>query len=131
MFNVITGIVDDAGDGIRRAVANLPGQAASFRVQPDQVFALANRFDAVADSIQDALAPEIRTLWVPGPGADTPSQAAAERLRTSSFGEEGLVSRLHTYASELRRAADGLRQTGRQYGLVDHTEGARLGSGGL
>jgi predicted Zn-dependent peptidase len=130
MFSVITGAVDDAvdavSDGIRRAVANLPGGSASFRVQPDQVYALANRFEAIADRIQGGVAPELMTMWVEPPGADKPSQDAADRLRETGFGGAGLATRLDAYANELRNAAAGLRATGKQYGLTDHTESGRL-----
>jgi hypothetical protein len=122
MISVIGGI----GDAIRRTVANLPGGTASFQVQPDQVYELANRFDAIADKIQAGVGPEIRVLFVAPPGADKPSVDAADRLRDTGFGDAGLVTRLDAYATELRNAAAGLRQTGRQYGLTDTTEGGRF-----
>lgn len=131
MFNVITGAVGAIGDAIRQAVANLPGGSASFRVQPDQVYELANRFDAIADKIQGRLGAEIGNLWVAPPGADKPSVDAADRLAQTSFGDAGLVSRLGAYATELRNAAISLRQTGSQYGLTDHTEGGRLSAANL
>jgi hypothetical protein len=131
MFNVITGAIDAVGGAIRHAVANLPGGSASFRVQPEQVYELANRFDAIADKIQGRVGAEIGALWVAAPGADKPSVDAAGRLSETSFGDAGLVSRLDAYASELRAAAASLRSTGRQYGLTDHTEGGRLSAANL
>ncbi len=122
MINVVDGI----GDAIRRTVAGLPGGSAAFQVQPDRVYELANRFDAIADRIQAGVGPEIRVLFVAPPGADKPSVDASERLRDTGFGEAGLVTRLDAYAAELRSAAEGLRRTGQQYGLTDHTEGGRF-----
>ncbi|HEY0641242.1 MAG TPA: hypothetical protein VGD67_26740 [Pseudonocardiaceae bacterium] len=135
MFNVIGGAiggaVDGIGDAIRRAVADLPGGAVGFRVEPDQVFALANRFDDIADRIQGSVAPEIRRLHVAPPGADKPSRDAADRLRDTAFGDAGLVTRLSAYATQLREAAASLRLTGQQYGLTDTTEGGRLSASSL
>jgi len=131
MFNVITGAVDAISDAARHAVAGMPGGSVSFRVQPDRVYELANRFDAIADKIQGRVGAEIGALWVAPPGADKPSIDAADRLAETGFGDAGLVSRLDTYARELRAAAASLRQTGQQYGLTDHTEGGRLSAARL
>lgn len=124
----ITGISEGIANAIRLAVAGLPADSASFQVEPDQVYELANRFDAVADRIETGIRPEIRALMIIPPGADKPSVDAAERLRDTGFGPAGLVTRLEAYVLELRNAARGLRQTGQQYGLTDHTEGGRLGA---
>ena len=131
MFDVITGAVGAVGGAIRHAVADLPGGSAKFRVQPDQVYELANRFDRIADKIQGRVGAEIGVLWVAPPGADKPSVDAARRLTDTSFGGAGIVTRLDSYATELRAAAASLRSTGRQYGLTDHTEGGRLGAADL
>lgn len=125
MFNVIT---DAVAGAVRHALATLPSGSVGFRVDPEQVFELANRFDEIADKIQKRIGDEIVFLWVAAPGADQPSIDAANRLTTTSLGEAGLVTRLHKYATELHDAAVSLRSTGRQYGLTDHTEGRRLGA---
>jgi PE family len=126
MFNVITGAVGAVGDAVRQAVANLPGGSASFRVQPEQVYELANRFDSIADKIEGGVGREVMTLVVAAPGADKPSVDAAGRLTETGFGSAGLVTRLDAYVAELRNAARSLRVTGQQYGLTDDTESARL-----
>lgn len=128
MFDVITGAAGGIGDAVRHAIANLPGGSASFTVQPERVFELANRFDSVADTIQSGVSPETWALIVAAPGADKPSQDAADRLTRTAYGDAGLITRLSSYVDELRRAAVGLRQTGHQYGLTDHTESGRLGA---
>jgi len=126
MFNVITGAVDAIGDAVRYGIADLPGGSASFRVQPEQVYVLANRFDAIADKIEGGLRPEVMSLVVAAPGADKPSVDAADRLTETGIGDAGLVTRVDAYVIELRRAAASLRMTGQQYGLTDHTEAGRL-----
>jgi hypothetical protein len=131
MFNVITGAADAIGDAIRQAVANLPGGSAAFRVQPDRVYELANRFDAIADKIEGGIGSDIMSLVVRPPGADKPSVDAAGRLTETGFGDAGLVTRIDTFVMELRNAATSLRQTGQQYGLTDHTEGGRLSAASL
>ncbi len=131
MFNVISGAVAAVGDAVRHAAATLPGGSVSFRVQPERVYDLANRFDAIADKIQGRIGAEIGALMVVAPGADKPSRDAARRLDETNFGGAGLVTRLDAYATELRRAAASLRETGRQYGLTDHTEGGRLSAAEL
>ena len=131
MFNVITGVVGVADDAVRQAVADAPGGSAGFRVQPGQVYELANRFDAIADKIEGGSWQEIMSLVVTAPGADKPSVDAADRLTETAVGGAGLITRLDAYVSELRKAATSLRTTGQQYGLTDHTEGGRLSAGNL
>ena len=131
MFDVIAGIGGAIDGAIRHAVAGLPGGSVSFRVQPDRVYELANRFELVADKIDGVLGHEILTLMVDPPGADKPSVDAAARLVETGFGGAGLVTRLDAYTNELRMAAASLRQTAQQYGLTDHTEGGRLSAANL
>lgn len=135
MFNVIGGAIDDAvdriGDAVRHTVASLPGDTASFRVEPDRVHELANRLDAVADRIAGGIAPEVMALMVAAPGGDPPSAIAAGRLTETGFGDAGLITRLNAYVTELRAAASSLRRTAVQYGLTDSTEGGRLSAADL
>ena len=127
MFNVIAGVAD----AVRYAVASLPGGSASFRVQPDRVYELANRFDSIADKIDGAVGREVMSLLVEPPGADKPSVDAAGRLTDTGFGGAGLITRLNEYITELRNASTSLRLTGQQYGLTDHTESGRLSASNL
>jgi hypothetical protein len=131
MFNVIIGAAHVVDDAVRQAVASTPGGSAGFRVQPDQVYELANRFDAIADKIEGGAGQEIMSLMVAAPGADKPSVDATGRLTETAVGGAGLITRLDTYVAELRKAAMSLRMTGQQYGLTDHTEGGRLSAGKL
>jgi PE family len=131
MFHVITGAAGVVDDAARQAVASAPGGSAGFRVQPDQVYELANRFDAIADKIEGGSWQEVVSLVVAAPGADKPSVDAAGRLTETAVGGAGLVTRLDAYVTELRQAATSLRMTGQQYGLTDHTEGGRLSAGNL
>jgi hypothetical protein len=133
MFQVIGGaaagaVAGAAGSAIAKAVASMGPGSATFRVVPDQVFTLANRFDQIADSIDNASRREALSLVARPPGADKPSRDAADRLIESAFGDAGLVTRTRAYAEELRTAARALRQTATQYGLTDDTEGARFGT---
>jgi len=134
MLNVITGTAGSVGDAvvdaIRRAVASLPGVSASFRVQPERVYELANSFDRIADRIEGGFRREIMNLKISPPGDDLPSRIATRHLVETGFGDAGLVTRLAEYAAELRRAATALRGTGQQYGLTDRTEGGRLNAAG-
>jgi hypothetical protein len=131
MFNVITGAVDVVDDALRQAVASAPGGSVGFRVQPDQVYELANRFNAIAHKIEGGAGQEIMSLVVAAPGADKPSVDAAGRLTETAVGGAGLITRLDAYVTELRKAATSLRMTGQQYGLTDHTEGGRFSAGNL
>lgn len=128
MFNVIAGAADAVARAARYAVAGQPGASASFRVEPDRVYELANRFEAIADKIDGGIGQEIMHLEVASPGGDEPSHAAAYRLNQTAFGDFGLVTRLEEYVTELRKVATTLRQTGQQYGLTDHTQSGRLGA---
>lgn len=107
-----------------------PGQA-TFRVEPDQVFTLASRFDAIAANIDSASSRGAFHLVARAPGSDKPSRDAADRLIETAFGDAGLVTRMRAYAEELRSAARALRDTATQYGLTDDTESARFGSAGI
>jgi hypothetical protein len=128
MFNVITGAADAAARAVRYAIVSRTRGSAGFRVEPERVYELANRFDEIADKIQSRITDESRALWVAAPGADKPSTDAADRLTATSFGDAGLITRLDAYTTELRSAATSLRNTARQYGLTDHTESGRLGA---
>ncbi|HET8643795.1 MAG TPA: hypothetical protein VFM37_17800 [Pseudonocardiaceae bacterium] len=107
-----------------------PGQA-TFRVEPDQVFTLASRFDAIAANIDSASSRGAFHLVARAPGSDKPSRDAADRLIETAFGDAGLVTRMRAYAEELRSAARALRDTATQYGLTDDAESARFGSAGI
>lgn len=126
MFQVIGGAVGAVGDGIARAIASIGPGPARFRVQPDQVFALANRFDEIAANIDGASSKSAFYLVARAPGADRPSVDAADRLIETAFGDAGLITRTRAYAEELRSAATALRATATQYGITDDTEGARF-----
>jgi hypothetical protein len=136
MFEVIGGAAAGAAGAAAAAAVAIgaavagsaaPGQA-RFRVEPDQVFALANRFDQIANDIEAAADANGRPLVAHPPGRDKPSVDAADRLVQTAFGDAGLVTRTRKYAEELRAAARALRQTAAQYGLTDTTEGARFGA---
>jgi hypothetical protein len=130
--DAIGNAVDTVVDTVRRAVAEFSGPGpAKFRVEPDKVYELANRFDAIADKIQAGYMRETLCLWVESPGRDKPSTDAAERLTDTSFGGAGLITRLRMYVEEVRNAAASLRETGKQYGLTDTTEGGRLSATNL
>jgi hypothetical protein len=131
MFNVINGAARIVDDAVRQAAASAPSGSAGFRVQPDQVYELANRFTAIAHKIEGGVGREIMSLVVDAPGADKPSVDAAGRLTETAVGGAGLITRLDAYVAELRKAATSLRMTGQQYGLTDHTEGGRLSAGNL
>jgi len=124
MFQVIGGAAGAAA-GVLAPVG--PGSV-RFRVDPDQVFALANRFDLIAADIEEANIVGAGSLVARAPGADQPSIEAADRLIETAFGDAGLVTRTRAYAEELRKAARALRDTATQYGLTDDTEGARFGA---
>jgi hypothetical protein len=126
MFQVIGGAVGAVGDAVAKAVASMGPGAAKFRVEPDQVFALANRFDEIAANIDGASSMGAFRLVARPPGADKPSVDAADRLIETAFGEAGLITRTRAYSEQLRSAATALRQTATQYGLTDNTEGARF-----
>lgn len=132
MFQVIGGAAAAAGaavgGAVARAVASIGPGPARFRVEPDRVFALANRFDEIAADIDGASSRGAFRLVARAPGADKPSRDAADRLIETAFGQAGLVTRTRAYAEELRTAARALRDTATQYGLTDDTEGARFGS---
>lgn len=131
MIQVIGGaaaaVAGAVGAAAGAAAAMGPGQA-RFRVEPDQVFSLANRFDEIAANIDGASSRGAFHLVARPPGSDKPSRDAADRLIETAFGDAGLVTRLRAYAEELRAAARALRDTATQYGLTDDTEGARFGS---
>lgn len=129
MFQVIGGAAVAAGavgTAARQPAASLGPGSARFRVEPDQVFALANRFDEIAHDIDKASTLARWRLFARPPGADKPSREAADRLVETAFGDAGLVTRTRAYAEELRNAARALRDTATQYGLTDETEGARF-----
>jgi PE family len=128
MFQVIGAAGAAVGAIAREAAASLDPGSARFRVEPDQVFALANRFDEIAHDIDDASRRGAAFLFARAPGADKPSRDAADRLVETAFGDAGLVTRTRAYAEELRNAARALRDTATQYGLTDDTEGARFGA---
>jgi len=132
MFQVVGGAVAGAvRAAVGMAVTALPGGQARFRVEPDQVFTLANRFDQIAADIDGASSRGAFHLVARAPGSDKPSRDAADRLIETAFGEAGLVTRMRAYAEELRSAARALRDTATQYGLTDDAESARFGSAGL
>lgn len=127
--DAIDNAINAAVDTVRRATANAAPGTASFRVQPEQIYQLANRFDEIADDIDGGYRPEILRIGLlrqAPPGADKPSVDAADRLVETGFGPAGLITRLDAYVVELRRAATTLRGVGQQYGLTDHTESERL-----
>lgn len=128
MFQVIAGAAEAAVEAAARAVASIGPGSARFRVEPDQVFALANRFDQIATDIDGASSRGILYLFPRPPGTDKPSRDATDRLIETAFGDAGLVTRTRAYAEELRSAARALRDTATQYGLTDNTEGARFGA---
>jgi hypothetical protein len=129
--DAISNTFDSAVDALRRGAANLGSGSARFRVEPDKVYELANRFDAVADKIQIGLWREVMLLAPDSPGADRPSRDAVGRLTETGFGDAGLVSRLIAYSDEMHEAAAALRATAKQYGLTDNTEGGRLSAANL
>lgn len=128
MFQVIGGAAaaGAAGAAIGKALASFGPGSATFRVEPDQVFALANRFDEVATKLAKASSRGVFDLYARPPGADKPSRDAAQRLVETAFGDAGLITRTRAYAEELRSAAQALRDTATQYGLTDSGEGARF-----
>jgi len=128
MFQVIGGAAGAVEAIARRAAAPTGPGSARFRVEPDQVFALANRFDQIAADIDAAGSRGARFLVASAPGADRPSIDAAKRLTETAFGDAGLVTRTRAYAEELRNAAKALRDTATQYGLADDAESARFGT---
>jgi hypothetical protein len=129
MFQVIGGAAGAAAGAVAGAAASSIGSgSARFRVDPDQVFALAKRFDQIAADIDDASSRGAKYLVARAPGADQPSIDAADRLIETAFGDAGLVTRTRAYAEELRKAAQALRDTATQYGLTDDTESARFGA---
>jgi hypothetical protein len=129
MFQVIGSAAGAAVGAIAgAAAASISPGTARFRVDPDRVFALANRFDEIADDIDNASVVGRWRLFARPPGADKPSRDAADRLVETAFGDAGLVTRTLAYAEELRSAARALRDTATQYGLTDDTEGARFGA---
>jgi PE family len=128
MFQVIGAAGAAVGAIAREAAASLGPGSARFRVEPDQVFTLANRLDEIAADIDKASIVGRWRLFARPPGADKPSRDAADRLTETAFGDAGLVTRTIAYAEELRNAARALRDTATQYGLTDDTEGARFGA---
>src|SRR5215470_2088690 len=83
MFQVIGGAAGAAA-GVLAPVG--PGSV-RFRVDPDQVFALANRFDLIAADIEEANIVGAGSLVARAPGADQPSIEAADRLIETEFGD--------------------------------------------
>jgi len=128
MFQVIGEAAGAAVGAAARAVASIGPGSARFRVEPDQVFTLANRFDQIATDIDSASSRGILHLFPRSPGGDKPSRDATDRLTETAFGDAGLVTRTRAYAEELRSAAQALRDTARQYGLTDETESGRFGA---
>ena len=124
----VAGVIGAAGSAVANLVASMGPGPARFRVEPDQVFMLANRFDEIAANIDGASSRGAFHLVARAPGADKPSRDAADRLIETAFGDSGLVTRTRAYAEELRAAARALRDTATQYGLTDDTEGARFGT---
>ena len=123
MFSVIGGAV---GEAVGKAVASMGPGSAKFRVEPDRVFELANRFDEIAAKIDGANSMSAYRLVLRPPGRDKPSVDATDRLIETAFGDAGLITRTRAYAEQLRTAARSLRDTATQYGLADQTEGARF-----
>lgn len=129
MFQVIGGVggaVAGIGAAVGKAIASMGPGNATFRVEPDQVMQLADRFDNIADQIEAASRAGAAELVARPPGADKPSRDAADRLIETAFGGAGLVTRTRDYAAELRNAAKGLRDTAQQYAGTDQAESARF-----